>query len=92
MINNNLLTAGLKPNVQYVLDAETLQRVVKAVVSEAIEEAKDKDGLLSVRQVCEMLRVSRSTLRRWEKAGCLRPVRFGCKVRYRENDVLKMGE
>lgn len=45
------------------------------------------EPLLTVREVSALLKVSRRTLERWEKAGKLTPVRIQGNVRYRTADV-----
>lgn len=87
----DILTAGLQANVQYVVDADNLQRIIKSVVSEAIAEMKEKESYLSADQVCQLLQVSKPTLWRWQKSGYLEPVRFGGKVRYKESDIKRIG-
>lgn len=90
----DLLTAGMTPNVQYVLNAEDLERVVKGIVSEAISEKETErdERYLTVRDVARMLGVTSSTLWRWEKEHYLVPVRFGKKVRYKESDIRTIAE
>lgn len=47
--------------------------------------------LLSPKEVCSALGISRSTLDRHVKAGSLpEPVRFGSTVRWRHNDILQV--
>ena len=58
--------------------------------TEARIQAQNKpDQLLTRSQVSEKLRVTLSTLWRWEKQGILTPIRIGSKVRYRLSDVEK---
>ena len=48
---------------------------------------KERD-LLTRKQVAELLEISITTLKRWEKKGLLRPVHIGPKlIRYRAVDV-----
>ena len=52
-------------------------------------EHEHLDGLLSMREVLALLRVSRSTLTRWIREGAFpRPVKLGKRaVRWRRSDI-----
>lgn len=45
------------------------------------------EPLLTAREVATLLKVSRRTLERWEKAEKLIPIRVAGNVRYRQQDV-----
>jgi excisionase family DNA binding protein len=48
-------------------------------------------SLLTTRDVCDRLRVHRDSLRRWEAAGRIRPIRIAPHtVRYRPEDVERL--
>jgi len=54
---------------------------------------KDKElGLYSLKEACELLKVHPNTLRKWDKKGILKAVRFGQRGdrRYRKEDILKL--
>lgn len=84
---------GINPNVQYVIDADTLQRVLKSVIGETLSElrSENQETYHSVADVMAILNVSKATLWRWEKNGYLVPVRFGRKVMYKDSDLKRIG-
>ena len=44
--------------------------------------------LLTVRQVCNKLQISRNTLQNWERQGRIKRIRMGDKiVRYEETEI-----
>ena len=47
--------------------------------------------LLTMKEVCELLKCHPNTLRQWDKKGILKAVRFGVKKirRYRKEDIKK---
>lgn len=92
-MENNLITLGAKPNVQYVIDADSLQRILKSVIGETLAElrSQDRETYLSSDEVMALLKVSKATLWRWERKGYLVPVRFGRKVLYKESDIKQIG-
>ena len=48
--------------------------------------------LLTLKEVCEILKVHPNTLRQWDRKGILKAVRFGQRRdrRYRKKDILKL--
>ena len=48
--------------------------------------------LLTMKEVCELLKCHPNTLRQWDKKGILKAVRFGVKKirRYKKEDVIKL--
>lgn len=72
---------------------EANERLARRVREEAEAEMASRErrfgcGLIPRDEVVRMLRVDPSTLWRWENEyGCLRAVRFGRKVYYREDDI-----
>ena len=77
-----------------------LMEFAQAIRREAIEdtraqmatssEATDPDELLTTAEALKILKVSRSTLHRYHKAGYLHPVTAGTAVRYRRADILNL--
>lgn len=58
-------------------------------------ETKTSPGLISIGQAAKYLGISRDTLRRWEKAGKITPVRSPTNRRYytkKQLDELMMGK
>lgn len=48
-----------------------------------------KNQLLTLREACELLKVHPNTLRKWDKKGILKAIRFGERKdrRYRKEDL-----
>lgn len=82
--------------VQYVIDRDDLEIVLRDIVSETISEKSNtkpaKECFLTAKHVAEKLGVTKTTLWRWEKENYLKPVRFGSKLRYRESDIIALME
>ncbi|MEG1592699.1 MAG: helix-turn-helix domain-containing protein [Chryseobacterium sp.] len=53
---------------------------------------KREETFLTPDETCEMLKVDRSTLWRWNKQNYLKGIRIGGKVRYRKSEICKMME
>ena len=53
---------------------------------------KSLPGLLTITEVSEMLKVHPNTLRKWDKKGILKAVRFGQRGdrRYKKEDIEKL--
>ncbi len=62
---------------------------VREVIDEALngDTSKKNDELISMDEVLEQLKVSKSTLWRWEKEQYLTPVKLGRKKYYRPSDI-----
>lgn len=47
--------------------------------------------LLTLKQVCELLKVHPNTLRQWDEKGILKAVRFGARKdrKYKKEDIMK---
>jgi predicted DNA-binding transcriptional regulator AlpA len=80
----------------YILSAEALtafaDRVARQTVIEherRIKEASD-EPYISLKEACELLKVCRASLWRWEKQGYLTPQRIGGKTMYKRTDIEKL--
>lgn len=51
---------------------------------------KISEELLSVKEMCELFKVSRVTIYNWTKSGYLSPIKLGATVRYRKSDIKKL--
>lgn len=84
------------PRAVVVIDAEDLFEFVKEVYEDAKESAEEKyqtdisKKLLTREEVIKELRVSPSTLWRWDKCGYLKSIHHGSKVMYRLSDIEEM--
>lgn len=49
-------------------------------------------GILTMKQVCELLNVHPNTLRNWDNKGVFKAIRFGTRRdrRYKKEDILKL--
>ena len=83
-----------KAKVQYVLDKDDLENVLRGIIDETITEnnSKKSERYLTIAKAAEMLGVTKTTLWRWEKEDFLLPVRTGTKIRYRESDIIRVME
>jgi len=56
-----------------------------------IKEVKIPE-LLTLKKVCEILKVHPNTLRQWDEKGILKAIRFGARKdrRYRKEDILNL--
>ena len=53
---------------------------------------KKMPELLTLQEACEILKVHPNTLRKWDKKGILKAVRFGQRGdrRYRKEDIMRL--
>lgn len=82
--------SNLNANVSVCVTLADLNEFVEEKIIKAAANAKQVESqeiFLTVHEVCEMLRVSHSTLWRWGKSGYLCPVKIGRTSMYRQNDV-----
>ena len=84
-------------NVQLVINAADLREFSMGLINDTRELIKQEknaedERYLSVDEAAKELGVTRSTLWRWEKQEYLLPVKFGCKVRYKESDIKEIQE
>jgi len=85
-----------QPKVIYLVETEELERVITRAVTDAMERytsnfapaatAKSSD-LMSVEDVCNLLRVTPATLNNWHKLKYLTKVKVGRRVLYRRDDI-----
>ena len=63
----------------------------KTVISKRYAYANQafQDRLLDRSSLKDRWDCSLESLKRWERAGILRPLKIGCKVRYRLSDVIE---
>lgn len=86
-----------QPKVIYQVEADELERIITRAVTDAMERytsnitpaptAKSGD-LMSVEEVCSLLRITPQTLANWHKLGYLTKVKVGGRrVLYNRADV-----
>jgi len=53
---------------------------------------KNDQGLLKISEAAKLLNVHPNTLRKWDKKGILKAIRFGVRGdrRYRKEDILRL--
>ena len=66
------------------------EEIVQRAISKQEEQTKTKDELLSVPEVMSLLKVSRTSLFRWQKNGYLEPIKTGGRCRYRKSEIEAM--
>lgn len=83
-------------NVAVTISLQDLREVATQFAEQVVERlrsampptpANGKDDLLTQKEVCAMLGVTKQTLWRWDKMDYLKKVRVGNAVRYRRADV-----
>lgn len=82
------------PNTIFHLSAKDLLNFANEILAGAkmiaqleLEKSQYCDELLTIEEVCELLKVSKMTLYRWDKLGILKKIEVGGKRRYRKSDV-----
>ena len=82
------------PNTIFHLSAKDLLDFANEILAGAkmiaqleLEKSQYCDELLTIEKVCELLKVSKMTLYRWDKLGILKKIEVGGKRRYRKSDV-----
>lgn len=82
------------PNTIFHLSAKDLLDFANEILAGAkmiaqleLEKSHYCDELLTIEEVCELLKVSKMTLYRWDKLGILKKIEVGGKRRYRKSDV-----
>lgn len=82
------------PNTIFHLSAKDLLDFANEILAGAkmiaqleLEKSQYCDELLTIEEVCELLKVSKMTLYRWDKLGFLKKIEVGGKRRYRKSDV-----
>ena len=83
-----------------IIRLSDLMDFAQAIRREAIEDtraqmatssdADDPDDLLTINEAANILKVSRNTLHRYDKAGYLHPIKAGTAKRYRRADILNL--
>lgn len=82
------------PNTIFHLSAKDLLDFANEILAGAkmiaqleLEKSQYCDELLTIEELCELLKVSKMTLYRWDKLGILKKIEVGGKRRYRKSDV-----
>ena len=63
------------------------EEIVQKQLSQQKELTKTEDELLTVTEAMSFLKVSRTSLFRWQKNGYLEPIKTGGRCRYRKSDI-----
>lgn len=94
MNSNFLQLAKEMPNTIFHLSAKDLLDFANEILAGAkmiaqleLEKSQYCDELLTIEEVCELLKVSKMTLYRWDKLGILKKIEVGGRRRYRKSDV-----
>ena len=93
--NFDLMEIAMKmPNAILQISAGDLCEFANQLINSAtevarlqIQRADISKELLTIDEVCEMLKVSKMTLHRWDKNGVLKKIEVGGHRRYRRSDV-----
>ena len=94
-INFDLMEIAMKmPNAILQISAGDLCEFANQLINSAtevarlqIQRADISKELLTIDEVCEMLKVSKMTLHRWDKNGVLKKIEVGGHRRYRRSDI-----
>ncbi len=78
-----------------VLTSDQLQNIFDGLVQkvESIFKDSQKDHItskewLTAKEVCDLLKISHTTLHDWSKKGILKKHKIGDRIRFRHNEVL----
>lgn len=93
--NFDLMEIAMKmPNAILQISAGDLCEFANQLINSAtevarlqIQRADISKELLTIDEVCEMLKVSKMTLHRWDKNGVLKKIEVGGHRRYRRSDI-----
>jgi excisionase family DNA binding protein len=80
-------------NVSIPVTPKDLQDFATSVAKSVLANYQPKekeDELLTVEEAMAMLKVSRTSIWRWERQGVLKPIKLGRFVRYRKSDIDNM--
>lgn len=94
-------TINNEQNAIGIFRLSDLMEFAQAIRRDAIEDAKeqmagatatdpDNPDLLTINEAAAFLKVSRTTLHRYDKAGYLQPITAGNAKRYRKADLLRL--
>lgn len=81
------------PGISITINGSELTKAFTTLIDSAIDkykrevEANPEDILYSIKQVCEILSVDKSTLWRWQQSGYLVPTKIGDLPRYRKSQI-----
>ena len=89
------LLQSMDANVAVTIGLQDLREVATQFAEQVVERLRDTlpaapakcDELLTAKDVCAMLGVTKQTLWRWGKMDYLKAVKVGNAVRYRRDDV-----
>ncbi len=84
---NQLLNSGANLTIQ--VTAEQLREAFRLWGQDLLEAAHPdpQEQYLTIAEVCEQMRVCKSTVMKWQRSGWLKPVRQGGVTRYRQSDI-----
>lgn len=82
---NDLILHSLQPDElkQLISDA------VLQAVDRTIQQQPEKDELLKLNEVAELLSVSKVTIHSWKKAGLIPFYRISNKIYFKKNEVIE---
>lgn len=85
-----ILNELAQSNTLLLITAKDLMEFGRQLITQAklvVEMENEGEKMLTVEDVCKELKVCKSTLDRWQKAGYLEPVYMGKKRVYRASDI-----
>jgi DNA polymerase III psi subunit len=74
-----------------LLSNEDLEELRSSIVDEILEKLQPrekKDELLTINEVCRLLKKTRCTVWRMEKSGAIKPIIIGGSKMYRKSDFI----
>ena len=77
----------LQDQIQKLLD-DQLQKFISFVNESQKKEITSKE-FLTAKEVCDLLKISHTTLFDWSKKGLLKKQKIGNRIRYRHDEVLE---
>ncbi len=72
--------------LQLILD--NLAQKVESIIKDSQKKQITSKEWLTAKEVCDLLKISHTTLHDWSKKGILKKHKIGDRIRFRHNEVL----
>ena len=84
---SQLLNSGANLTIQ--VTTEQLREAFRLWGADLLNAVRPEptEQYLTINEVCEQMRVCKSTVMKWQRSGWIKPVRQGGVTRYRQSDL-----